>query len=98
MAEVEEGLYPLHVAVENETEKVIAALIAAGATLDVMDKNGNTPLHVAATKSIVVIQVREREREREREGEGATFLISFYTSFLLVEKPLPKNGYSINSQ
>lgn len=52
-----EGLYPIHVAVENENEKVITALIAAGAELDVVDKSGNTPLHIAASKSITVIQV-----------------------------------------
>lgn len=52
-----EGLYPLHVAVENENEKVIGALIAAGAGVDVADKAGNTPVHIAASKSISVIQV-----------------------------------------
>ncbi|XP_042230313.1 85/88 kDa calcium-independent phospholipase A2-like isoform X2 [Homarus americanus] len=56
VAEDNEGLYPLNVAVENENEKVIGALIAAGAALDVADKSGNTPLHIAATKSVAVIQ------------------------------------------
>ncbi|KAK7081429.1 85/88 kDa calcium-independent phospholipase A2 [Halocaridina rubra] len=53
--EEREGLYPLHVAVGIENEKVISALIAAGARIDVVDLSGNTPLHIAATKSVAVI-------------------------------------------
>ena len=52
------GEYPLHVAVENEALKVISALVAAGAELDVIDIRGNTPLHIAASKCVPIIQVR----------------------------------------
>lgn len=45
--------------VENESEKVISALVGAGADLNVVDYAGNTPLHLAASKSVMVVQVRE---------------------------------------
>ncbi|XP_066990221.1 85/88 kDa calcium-independent phospholipase A2-like isoform X3 [Macrobrachium rosenbergii] len=51
-----EGLYPLHVATENENDKTISAIIAAGAQVDMVDKEGNTAVHIAASKSVTVIQ------------------------------------------
>ena len=50
--------YPLHVAVENESVKVITALVSAGAELDVTDIRGNTPLHLASGKVVPIIQVK----------------------------------------
>ncbi|XP_076066780.1 85/88 kDa calcium-independent phospholipase A2-like isoform X2 [Oratosquilla oratoria] len=56
MPEEKQGLYPLHVAVINESEKVITALITNGSRLDIADHMGLTPLHLASTKSIAIIQ------------------------------------------
>lgn len=57
VSEEKKGYYALHVAVENEIEKVISQLLNAGASLEVFDHEGNSPLHLAATRNISLIQV-----------------------------------------
>ncbi|XP_046550932.1 NF-kappa-B inhibitor alpha-like [Haliotis rubra] len=39
---------PLHLAVITRQEKIVRRLMAAGASVDVRDLHGNTPLHIAA--------------------------------------------------
>lgn len=38
---------PLHLAVITRQEKIVRRLMAAGASVDVRDLHGNTPLHIA---------------------------------------------------
>jgi ankyrin repeat protein len=49
---VEDGLKStaLHIAASCGFKKAVVELIAAGAAVDVVDKDGNTPLHAACTK------------------------------------------------
>ncbi|KAK8393770.1 hypothetical protein O3P69_006823 [Scylla paramamosain] len=98
--EAEEGLYPLHVAVENESEKIIAALMAAGATLDVTDAKGNTPLHVAATKSVAVIQALKVKfhtvLNRKNHDQETPLLLAAQCSKLENIKHLIQIGANVN--
>ncbi|XP_045114942.1 85/88 kDa calcium-independent phospholipase A2-like isoform X2 [Portunus trituberculatus] len=100
VAEAEEGLYPLHVAVENESEKIIAALMAAGATLDITDAKGNTPLHVAATKSVAVIQALKVKfhavLNRKNHDQETPLLLAAQCSKLENIKHLIQIGANIN--
>ena len=52
------GSYPIHVAVENESEKMVTHLLSVGASIEVYDKQGNSPVHLAASKSTSLILVR----------------------------------------
>lgn len=98
--EAEEGLYPLHVAVENESEKIIAALMASGATLDVTDAKGNTPLHVAATKSVAVIQALKVKfhtvLNRKNHDQETPLLLAAQCSKLENIKHLIQIGANVN--
>ncbi|KAK3864297.1 hypothetical protein Pcinc_030012 [Petrolisthes cinctipes] len=100
--EEQEGLFPLHVAVENENEKVISALVTAGATLDVTDNTGNTPLHLAAAKSIPVIQalkVRQNPVLNKRNNAGETPLLeAAQANKLDIIKHLIHMGANLNHQ
>lgn len=100
LPESEEGLYPLHVAVENENEKTIAALVAAGASLDVADKNGNTPLHVAASKSVGVIQALKVKfhpvLNRKNNAQETPLLLAAQCSKLDNIKHLIQIGANVN--
>ncbi|XP_047501309.1 85/88 kDa calcium-independent phospholipase A2-like isoform X2 [Penaeus chinensis] len=95
-----EGLYPIHVAVENENEKVITALIAAGAELDVVDKSGNTPLHIAASKSITVIQALKMKHNpvlnKKNKAQETPLLLAAQCSKLDNIKHLIQLGANIN--
>ncbi|XP_042879102.1 85/88 kDa calcium-independent phospholipase A2-like isoform X2 [Penaeus japonicus] len=95
-----EGLYPIHVAVENENEKVITALIAAGAELDVVDKSGNTPLHVASSKSITVIQALKMKfhqvLNKKNKAQETPLLLAAQCSKLDNIKHLIQLGANIN--
>ncbi|KAB7500993.1 85/calcium-independent phospholipase A2 [Armadillidium nasatum] len=62
VSEEKKGYYALHVAVENEVEKVISQLLNAGASLEVFDREGNSPLHLAATRNISLIQALKPRR------------------------------------
>ena len=52
------GLTALHIAVRQESERVVTALLAAGADPSVADTaNADTPLHMAASRQEAVILV-----------------------------------------
>ena len=51
------GESPLHVALAKENMKMIQALIKAGAHLDLIDYEGNTVFHKAATTNKDIIEV-----------------------------------------
>ncbi|XP_045595679.2 85/88 kDa calcium-independent phospholipase A2 isoform X1 [Procambarus clarkii] len=95
-----EGLYPIHVAVENENDKVIGALIAAGAALDVTDKTGNTPLHIAASKSVMVIQALKLKHHpilnQKNHAQETPLLLAAQCSKLENVKHLIQLGCNIN--
>ncbi|XP_071526358.1 85/88 kDa calcium-independent phospholipase A2-like isoform X2 [Panulirus ornatus] len=95
-----EGLCPLHVAVENENEKVIGALITAGASLDVADKSGNTPIHIAASKSVPVIQALKLKHHpvlnKKNNAQETPLLLAAQCSKLENIKHLIQLGADIN--
>ncbi|CAL4144561.1 unnamed protein product, partial [Meganyctiphanes norvegica] len=80
--EESEGLYPIHVAVENESEKVISALLSAEVLIDVCDKNGNTTLHIAASKNVSILQAFKNKQKdnptvinkKNNDGETPLFI------------------------
>ena len=41
---------PLHIAVHTDQASLVKDLIYQGALLDIMDRNGNTPIHIACQK------------------------------------------------
>ncbi|XP_069951966.1 85/88 kDa calcium-independent phospholipase A2 isoform X3 [Cherax quadricarinatus] len=95
-----DGLYPLHVAIENENDKVIGALVAAGAALDVTDNNGNTPVHIAASKSVAVIQALKVKHHpvlnKKNHAQETPLLIAAQYSKLENIKCLIQLGTNIN--
>ena len=53
------GETPLHWAAKSGHEKVVEVLLKAGAKIEAKDKDGMTPLHLAATNYELVRTVRE---------------------------------------
>lgn len=101
--EENEGLYPIHIAVENESEKVISALLSAGVIIDICDKNGNNPLHIAASKSLSVLQAFKNNQKdnpliiNKKNNKGETpLLISAQQSKLENIKMLLSLGANVN--
>jgi hypothetical protein len=44
------GQTPLHIAVHTDQASIVSDLVRQGAQLDVVDRNGNTPIHIACIK------------------------------------------------
>lgn len=54
-----DGLFPLHIAVQNGHVHVISRLLGLGADVATVDPNGMTSLHFAAQKDEKTIKVQK---------------------------------------
>lgn len=46
---------PLHIAVHTNEPAIVKDLVSRGAQLDLVDRHGNTPIHVACRKGLVKV-------------------------------------------
>ena len=51
---------PLHIAILQNQPAIVRRLVVAGARLDVRDKDGNTPLHTAASRGYKVYHLNKK--------------------------------------
>ncbi|XP_068205058.1 85/88 kDa calcium-independent phospholipase A2-like isoform X2 [Palaemon carinicauda] len=97
-----EGLYPLHVATENENDKTISALIAAGALVDMPDKKGNTAVHIAASKTVTVIQALKVKHDpvlnKRNAADETPLMVAAQSSKLENIKHLIQLGANLNHE
>lgn len=71
---------PLHIAVHTNEPGIVKDLVTRGAQLDLVDRHGNTPIHVACRKGLVKVldvfssvaslqHIREAAELRNVQGE-----------------------------
>ena len=70
---------PLHLAVLTKQPLIVRKLMAAGAEVDSPDRNGNTPLHLAAREghTLIVKALVEPVTKEEREEVQASYEIPY---------------------
>jgi len=64
-----EGNTPLHIAVKKNQMLTIRTLIINGATLNIQNKNGKTPIDIANTENVKEFLEEGGAKEREQENE-----------------------------
>jgi 26S proteasome non-ATPase regulatory subunit 10 len=68
------GLTPLHHACKKNQEKLVSKLIAAGANINAIDDNGDTPLQFASSRGVlnIVVELLDNGATQNPNGQGVT--------------------------